>query len=153
MSIRWKESVRWSCERIAARSDRPVSGCTQDEVLALEERLSVKLPAAYVLFLQEVGKSPGDFLLGTHLALDKLEFLQRDISVVMAESGASLRGDGFCFASNPSYVFLWFRTGEDDPAVHLYEEGWKDSRLAVPSFSSWLENSVAEQWNVVRKRT
>jgi hypothetical protein len=98
---RWRESVVWSCERIAGRSDRPVSGCT-----------------------------PG---------------------LVMSKAGARSPESAFCFASNPNYVFLWFSTDVgDDPPVHLYEEGWAESKDTGLTFSRWLEQSVTEQWGVVR---
>lgn len=148
---RWRESVVWSCERIAGRSDRPVSGCTPGEIAALEEGVRHTLPAAYRLFLGGVGKLPGDFLVGTQLGYDKLGFLQECWGLVMSEAGASPPASAFCFASNPSYVFLWFSTDVgDDPPVHLYEEGWVESKDTGLTFSRWLEQTVTEQWGVVR---
>lgn len=147
----WSDAVRWSCDRIVGRSDRPVSGCTSAEIAALQKRLRARLPGAYAEFLSIAGKSTGDFLLGTHIAFDKLDFLQGNIVRVMAESGAKLPDGGFCFASNPSYVFLWFRTDQgDDPPVSLFEEGWTESKEALPAFSAWLEASVSDQWGVRR---
>lgn len=148
----WAESVRWSCERIAGRSDRPVVGCTERDLWALQRVLGRPLPQAYVAFLTAVGRSPGDFLQGTHVGYDKLKFLQKNIPLVMSESGAKMPVDGFCFASNPSYAFLWFSLGDsEDPPVHSFEEGWRESKVVRSSFSGWLEGAVGEQWGVRRR--
>jgi hypothetical protein len=70
----------------------------------------------------------------------------------MSESGAKMPVDGFCFASNPSYSFLWFTLGEsEDPPVHLFEEGWRESKVVRPSFSAYLEEVVVEEWGVRRR--
>lgn len=148
----WAESVRWSCERITGRSDRPVVGCSERDLRALQRVLGRPLPQAYVAFLTAVGRSPGDFLQGMDFAYDKLKPLQEIVAVVMSESGAKMPVDGFCFLSNPSYAFLWFKLGEsEDPPVHLYQEGWSDSKVVRPSFSAYLEEVVVEQWGVRRR--
>lgn len=149
----WRESVEWSLQRIEGRSDKPVKGCSERDVAALEARVGRCLPAAYVCFLRAAGAEPGDCLAGIHVAYSKLDVLQGSLAHEMARSDVQFPGDGFCFASNPSYAFLWFPTGlRDDPRAYLFVEEDKESEEVASTFSQWLESSVSEQWGVTHPR-
>jgi len=125
-----------------------IEGCDREEIQEIEQKEDVSLPAAYVLFLQEIGKSAGDFLRGDDLYFPEMIGLKNGANELIEESNAAveLTDSEFVFAGHHDYVYLYFDTNHDeDPPVYRYVEGDENSEKVFEHFSEWVESSVQDE--------
>ena len=134
-----------------------VQGCSEADIVALENKVALTLPRTYRAFLAAMGRSAGDFLCGT-------DFLYADLPLrayaddLLSESEVplALDRDDFVFAMHQGYTFLFFRCGiSDDPPVFLYDENKTSFQRVAYSFSSWLASAAQDEIALaaeVRKR-
>lgn len=147
----WRSSLEVSFGRIRAESEKPASGLPIAELAAFEARGPYALPAAYRLFLLNVGLDPGDFMRGDDLAYRCLAGLQASARALVAESkAAELPLTAFVFCEHQAYEFLFFRMDEgDDPPVYHYLEGDPSYERVRESFSVWLAGAVVDEYGPV----
>jgi hypothetical protein len=132
-------------------SQSDLVGCSEDEIRAVEDAFSVRLPAAYRQFLTRLGKGSGDFLRGTDFRYaDHVDiFSQRKLAEgLLNASGSSfhLMPTHFVFMSHQGHQFLFFDCdGTDDPAVWRYLEGEADPQPVASRFSIWLKACVVDE--------
>ena len=124
-----------------------VRGCSDADIVALENELGVTLPRTYRSFLAKMGKSAGDFLCGTDFLYPDLP-LRRYAEDLLSDSEEplALEPDDFVFAMHQGYSFLFFRCGiSDDPPVFLYDENKPSFERVAYSFSSWLASAARDE--------
>jgi len=143
----WRSTVEWSLVQIRTCSERPVRGCSPREIEALQTTCGVRLPAAYVRFLEVVGVDCGDFLRGSDLALEWLAGNQSGARALLEDdAGPPLPEDAFVFCSHQGYQFLFFiANGDPDPEVRDYLEH-ESYRVVAPSYSAWLAQAVRDEF-------
>lgn len=101
-------------------------GCTQDEVIKLEQQLRIYFPKAYQEFLLLMGHGAGNFLRGSDCFFEHLLCLQNWAVKLLQENNfsESLPEDAFVFLMHQGYQFSFFRLSEgDDPPTYYYCEG------------------------------
>jgi len=128
--------------------DGDIKGCDSVEIQKIEQKEDVSLPAAYVLFLQEIGKSAGDFLRGDDLYFPDMIGLKSGAKELIKESDATveLTDSDFVFADHHDYVYLYFDTNHsEDPPVYRYIEGDEEPEKVFEHFSEWVESSVQDE--------
>jgi hypothetical protein len=133
---------------VVAASD--LVGCSEADILAIEQAYSVRLPATYRYFLTRLGRRAGAFMQGTDfLYSDPLDiFHQRDIAESLLSDSARfvLSRTHFVFMSHQGYQILFFECdGSDDPPVMHYLEGDPLPKQAAESFSTWFAECVADE--------
>jgi len=108
--------------------------CTWDEILALEQRLNLQLPAAYKEFLLWMGHGAGSLFRGSDVFYDDLDGLKEAAIELLRENGLTgyLPEDAFVFYMHQGYQFDFLRTSEgDDPPLYHFGEG--------EGLTSWLQ--------------
>lgn len=122
-------------------------GCTQDEVIQLEQELGVWLPKAYQEFLLLMGYGRGKFLRGSDCFFRDLPFL-KDWAIELLEENnfpASLPEDAFVFLMHQGYQFSFFRVSEgEDPPTYSYCEGTNETSFirSDDKYSDFLMTEV-----------
>ena len=143
------EGMDWAIQQVRKLSSSPVEGVSIDEVLDYQRAQELILPEAYIKFLVNLGREPGDFLDGSNLRLSQLTKLQRSAGVILEEcDGPTLPERAFVFAEHQGYQFLFFvlGLGDDPPVMHYLEED-AEFRQVAPSFSSWFIQTVREDFS------
>ena len=128
--------------------DGNITGCAKDEISEIEQKAGVDLPTAYVMFLEEMGQSAGDFQRGDDLFYPDMIGLQSAMQEIIAEKNSSveLTGSDFVFAGHHGYVYLLFDTQNgEDPPVYRYIEGNDELEQVFEGFSEWLESSIEDE--------
>ncbi len=118
-------------------------GCTEEEVSAVEAKLSVQFPTVFRTFLREMAKSVGDLFRGSHLAevSDFEEF--RDFALeLLAETdpALSLPSEAVVFLEHHGYTFLFLRAvgGYDAPVMQWVEYEREPKQIAL-SFAELVD--------------
>ncbi|QIB74798.1 SMI1/KNR4 family protein [Halogeometricum borinquense] len=135
---------------IVLAADAEIEGCSAEEISQIENESNVRLPAAYVAFLKEMGRSAGDFLRGDDLFYPDMIGLQDTVEECMfvSDSSAVLAESDFVFAGHHDYVYLYFDTedGEDPPVYrYIYMAGEDQPEQVFDTFSEWFESSVEDE--------
>lgn len=126
--------------------ENEIIGCTEDEVLLIEEKILYKLPKIYKDFLYTFGHGVGKFYRGTDMFYGTifeiqewvLELLKKDDTICCLEKNY------FVFSMHQGCHFNYFIIEDSilDPAVYSYSEGEKYPKKIYNSFSEFLEISV-----------
>lgn len=130
--------------QIAHRSG--LIGCSELEILNLEKRYGITLPATYRLYLKTMGHVSGRLFKHDHLAVTYphiLETTQEELELIDSrppEAAAALRGDGFIIASRLGEQFEFIRCNQlDDSPVWYYNEYDDEVTQNYTSVMGWLE--------------
>jgi hypothetical protein len=130
------------------------AGCTEEEVQSIEARFSIRLPKCYRDFLVVMGRTAGEFLVGTDYSFPKmLEFRKGAEELIQTcQSNFKLSSTAFVFMFHQGYTFLFFdcHGDPDDPPVLMFTETGNEPREVANSFSSWL--LVAVEDDIVANR-
>ncbi|MFB2837368.1 SMI1/KNR4 family protein [Floridanema evergladense] len=121
-------------------------GCTQDEVVELEEKLGILLPKAYQEFLLLMGHGAGRFLRGSDCFFKDLLVLKRWAIELLEENNfpESLPEDAFVFLMHQGYQFSFFRVSQgDDPPTYSYCEG-TDETAFIKSHDKYSDFLMTE---------
>lgn len=129
-------------------SPKTIKGCTENEIEQLEAFFDINLPAVYKQFLKGMGKSAGDFLVGTDYLFPYLLNFRKMAEDLLEDCNAPFRlnKSDFVFAVHQGYQFLFFRVSDssDDPAIFYFLEGEKEPKQVFNRFSQWLLQCVFE---------
>jgi hypothetical protein len=123
-------------------------GCSEEEIRQLERIFQLSLPTAYQHFLRRMGRSAGEFLVGTDFLDDRLPELRGAAERLLERSATDFRlsADHFVFAMHQGYQFLFFDSrASDDPPVFLYLEDEPAPEQVSDSFSSWLLSAMEDE--------
>jgi hypothetical protein len=117
-------------------------GCTFIEIRDLESYFGLRLPERYKEFLQTMGKSAGQFMVGTDMFYKSLFNNREALEEVLGLDAHPfpLKKEMFVFSSHQGYIFHFFDTslGIDDPPVYGYAEGDLEVRAIDKDFSTYL---------------
>ena len=149
-----------------------MEGCTDDDILHLQEHAGHRLPGAFVALLKRCGRSWGDLMQGEDvsfpgmlryrgIAESLLEDLAADMAVEVTEDvdldalGVQLAGGArdlrledrdFVFFFHQGYQFLFFRLGEsDNPPVYHYNHDEPAFNKVSDTFMDWLASCIDEE--------
>lgn len=135
-------------KRAGLAKSREIRGCSVKEVLKLESFMSVSLPGLYKDFLLAMGHGAGRYYEGTDIFYDSLFNLRGELEDILREDHSSfqLTKDAFVFSGHQGCIFHFFYTlhSKYDPPIYGYREGDGLPRQISPSFSSFLQESLAE---------
>ena len=124
-----------------------IQGCTSAEIERIESELGVELPPCYKDFLLAMGRSAGEFMVGTDYSIDKLPKFRTWAEHCMASNKVTFRlpQAAVVFASHQGYSFLYFDAdGGLDPPVLMYTEAQPGLTQIATSFSEWLKMAVED---------
>jgi hypothetical protein len=125
-----------------------LKGCSETDVSAIENAQNVTLPEQYRRFLLRMGRTAGEFLVGTDFLLRELPGLRRNAEILLQQcrTDFSLSTKDFVFAVHQGTVFLFFSTQDSfDPPVLRFMEGEQRPTTVADSFSQWLLMCVADE--------
>lgn len=110
---------------------RQAIGCSEEEILKLENSLKLSLPLAYKEFLRFAGKGLGDFEVGSTIFYDDIDLIElQEIArefLIEDNFPQKLPDDAYVFWMHQGYMFCFFRTSEgDNPPVHFHRESFKE---------------------------
>ena len=120
-------------------------GCTDAEVLSLEQSWGKPFPRTYVDFLREVGKGLGSLFTGTDVFHPKCQEF-KSVSLDMRAEGMPLPEDAVVYLDHQGYIAQYFHvdSGSDDPPVFEVTTSSSEPLLVASSFSAMMINSIEE---------
>lgn len=136
------------CDRGVA-NDRDVLGCTDAEIAEVEKDVGVSLPAAYREFLHRMGRSAGNFYVGTDLFYPQIlgATLAAHELVAEVKTGIVLPHGALVIAMHQGYQFLFIDADEgDDPPVHYYMENSGSFVKKANSLSQYFLDVAHDEW-------
>jgi hypothetical protein len=132
-----------------------LKGCTEEEILSIEDHFQVRLPESYRDFLSLMGRSAGDFLVGSGYAFPEVLEFRKDAEELLRDRLPDFKLDAvdFVFFHHQGYTFEWFRCCDraDDPPVSMFTDSEKEPRIVRASFSDWLLRAVEEDIEAYRE--
>ena len=130
------------------RANTVVKGCPAADVRDFQAARGIVLPESYVAYLKVAGKDPGSFMVGSDLAFDQLDRLQKGLRLLLEDGGGPpLPTDAFAFIGHQDYQFLFFRLGSaPEPAVESYLDEDNDFSTVFPSFAHWLAKAASDEF-------
>jgi hypothetical protein len=107
---------------------KDISGCSDDDVRAIEHSLNVVLPQSYVQFLKAVGHKGGSLMADIDYHYSLLERINADAKKILdnwEEGRLLLAENAFVFSMRQGEQFMFFIADgrSDDPPVYYYIEG------------------------------
>jgi SMI1 / KNR4 family (SUKH-1) len=140
------KTIRFYDDVLRAEYGDPV-GATEQEIVALEARLTVKLPNSVRAFLLWAGKGVGSLLIGTDCFIG--DFVENTASLATFLDENNLQNPRtepyVVFYSHQGYVLAWiYLDGGDNPEVYYFGEGQGSSEIrVVNSLDDWFYEDLA----------
>lgn len=135
--------------------DEDLKGCSPDEILALEEKYGLALPASYREYLACMGKCSGLLFRSDHLAASYEHVLNltqevRDAEFAEHAIGPLLPDDSLVICGRLFEQFEYIRCNDPrDSAVWYFNEAELDSRYEYDSVIEWLAEICREAESAV----
>lgn len=131
-----------------------MSGCTHQEIDALERHFGCTLPATYREFIAIVGRRAGKLFSGTDIFYPRVLQLQSEALILLQEIKKSsvIPANAKVFCMHQGYEISYFLPAADDPPVFQFFEGQSVVTKPWESFSEFIEASVDEhlkQWKTL----
>ncbi len=141
------ESIIQNLKSAGVIDGSSVKGCDDNDIKALEDYYTLKLPDNYKKFLKILGKNSGGFLDGSDFIYQKLFKLKEHAVDLLKENKADyiLEKEDFVFISHQGYQFLFFKCDEKDNSIYYYEDGEVSIRKVYESFDQWLSDTAADE--------
>ena len=123
------------------------SGCTEEEVTEIEEKLKVKFPRSYREVYLILGKQRGfRFIDDNSYKFPQYEEMRAGAEEIISscETDFSLEENMFivgCFMENGMFYFFKLDEG-DNPPIYRYVEGDKEYKLAAESCSLFVQQRL-----------
>jgi hypothetical protein len=127
-------------------------GCSETEIVAIEARYKLRLPATYRHYLKVMGHRSGRLFTSDHMAvfypyvLEMTDDLRRDRLAPNTDGsppppvGFSLPADAFVIAGRLGAAWEFIHcSGDDNPAVWHFDENKWTIKQSHPSVLDWLE--------------
>jgi ankyrin repeat protein len=101
----------------------PLKRCSKTELARLEQHWRVRLPTAYLAFLERMGKGAGEFMVSDHWRFQYDDLFEIARSEEYSEY-CELPNDYFVFAERAGYSWVFFIAdgNTDDPPVYLFDD-------------------------------
>lgn len=133
----------------------PLQGCSEDEIIRLEQQLGVQLPKAYREFLSRMGNGIGEFMVS-----DRWRFKLNDLAEIARDEEyqtfCNLPDDYFVFGERDGYYWVFFIADgtDDDPPVFSFTDGedqdyqqvarsvWEFIESLVVDYELWSEGGI-----------
>lgn len=127
-----------------APEEAPFKGASVNDILKIENRFSVTLPATYKQFLLTMGRQMGHFLRDFVVTYPQIIFHYDSVVRILAGNQVTLPKTAFVFATTDSDGLYFFDTakGTEDPPVFLIAED--EAEQVYDSFSEWLRQLAKE---------
>lgn len=117
-------------------------GAPEAEILALERRLGIQLPAAYREYLRWMGNDCKGALRGSDCFIRDVETNANGLRELLLENGvAHPSSRPIVFFLHQGYIAYWFDATDqrDDPELSCFHEnGESRAILTMGTFSEWL---------------
>lgn len=138
-------------ERLIQRSvatKETICGCSSDEIDRIEEDAGAILPASYREFLSRMGRSAGNFYVGTDIFFPRILGLKTAAKELVAEEkGLVLPEDAIVIIMHQGYQFIFIRGNEgDDPPVYYYLEQAGGFEKKNDRLSKFLLDVASDPW-------
>ena len=122
---------------VAQRAD--LVGCSEDEICGIETKYGVRLPAAYRMYLSEMGRSSGRLFTHDHVEANypgilrfTEEYRRRDS--LAGQRRVVLSGDALIISNRLGEQHLFLRCGgQPDPPVHYFADWDEEACESHPS--------------------
>jgi hypothetical protein len=132
-------------------SDADFLGCSEAEITHLEQQFKVKLPPAFVDFLQVMGKERDGFYAEASMSYP-FDDMRRIAVALLDDVNEKLSETAFVFVERYGCAVLYFETNVgDDPPVYVCQEDDNAPSKVAGSFSVWLNSAVDEHIAGCRK--
>ncbi|OWR32304.1 SMI1/KNR4 family protein [Saccharibacillus sp. O23] len=125
----------------------PLAGCTEEEILKLEDRIGLKLPGIYKEFLSAAGRESGRLFQGTVVHYTNLLEIQTWAKELLEENQnpMTLSDTSFVFSMHQGYEIRFFDVDMgENPPVFLWYEGMEDPTSAIQLFDTFEEFLLQE---------
>ncbi len=127
-------------------------GCTQEDILQIEQSFGFRLPGAYVALLRRIGRDAGGLMTGVGFVFPELLGFRETAESLLDDLddteriGIELGVRDFVFLMIQGYQFFFFRAGDsDDPAVFFYDDDEPSFKEVYGSFVEWLDVCMKEE--------
>jgi hypothetical protein len=135
-------------------AEKPIIGCTDQEIQEMEEKFAIKFPPIYRDYLRVLGRKSGDFLRGEEHSYPDLLDLKEDAQELLRESNSTFRLPPTAFiiwmSQGVQFSFFDCASGDDPPVFH-YREGDPVPIKRHEHYSEVLEYWLEQQIEI-RKR-
>jgi hypothetical protein len=145
----WIQQLTESLELHSVASHGNLFGCSDEEILRVQQQFAFELPNAYRLFLATMGKGAGKFFVGTDLFFPSILGVTDDARELVSEDSAeiTLPDNAIVFAMHQGYQFMFMLAdGSDDPPVVSYLERSGKFDKQSESFSQYLLSASNDSW-------
>jgi|GEM_PF-1206529 len=106
--------------------------CDDYEISSFELKCNITLPLIYKKFLLTLGKSAGDYMMGSSAFFDDLPLWESTKELIEENNLPPLPPDAFPFWMHQGYMAAYFKVTEgDDPPVYLYTEGKENKEFVL----------------------
>lgn len=131
-----------------------VSGCSQNEIDALEEAFGIQLPVSFKQFLQVMGKVENsrqgffqEYYPFDLASIDAYIECRNKVKTLLKERGHTLTKADFVFLSSSNNCWCWFDTkAGNEPAINYVMDDLEEVQLSKwENFLAFL-NYVAEEF-------
>lgn len=121
-------------------------GCTVEEITDLEERLGVKLPESYRIFLRVLGRGAGDFMVSDHWRFQFSDIPDLARNKAHADY-CDLPDNAFVFAERCGYFWVFFiadGSSDDPPVFGLDDDEDRTYKQVARSVWEFVESLVID---------
>lgn len=132
----------------------PLVGCTEEEIIKLEDRIGFKLPGMYKEFLLAGGHGSGRLFQGTTVKYINLIEIQEWAKELLEENNnpITLPSTSFVFSMHQGYEIRFFDVNMgENPPVFLWYEGKRNPASAIKlsdTFEEFLLYEIEDHSNV-----
>jgi hypothetical protein len=129
-----------------------IKGCSEKELLEIENRFGLSLPESYRCYMGKLGKRSGDFLSECGMFFPDL-LLNRERATTLLENNSDfrLKESDFVFLERYGYQFFYFETsdGSVNPPVFRYTELSPKPILLANSFTEAMDLALGEYLTIM----
>jgi len=130
-------------------SPQSLKGCSEKQIIEIEQAQGVKLPALYKGFLSTVGLGAGQLLVGSDFRYPDLLSLKKWAQELLVENNQPLKlpEKAFVFYMHQGYQFDYFDTADvrDDPVIFHFYEGESAFKAMEMTFSEFVFQGIEDQ--------
>lgn len=130
-----------------------IQGCSETELLEIEQFYVLKLPEAYKNYMRKFGKASGDFLSECGIYYESI-FDNREAAETLLDNNTDykLKRSDFVFITRYGYQFWFFNTedGNPNPPVYRYTETRDNPIHFADTFEAAIGIAAEEYYEMER---
>ncbi|MBK7840679.1 MAG: SMI1/KNR4 family protein [Candidatus Obscuribacter sp.] len=131
-----------------------INGCSEEELLDIEQFYSLKLPEAYKDYMRKFGKASGDFLGECGIYYPNILKNRRRATTLLNNNNTDykLKCSDFVFITRYGYQFYFFDTANKNPnpPVFRYTENRDQPMLLADSFEAAITMAADEYFELAK---